>query len=241
MMRRIPDFTDPNWHVKRSDRDLTRSVLEGKGSMPAMKTKLRATEVERIIRLVRHFKGGSFQIPDEEGENEDTNRPQTPASAPAAPSTSTPANATSPPADRTSSMQVLRSQGPARALYQRLCISCHGEDGRSGPLRPSVPSAPDFASADWQGQRSDQKLMISILEGRGTRMPPFQGRISETQAGELVAFLRSLSGSPTAARIDSQGDFEQRFQQLMEQMNDLKRQYRALPQPVGEAAEASRD
>src|SRR5690348_1869418 len=37
-MPKVPDFTDAEWHATRSEADLRRSILEGKGkSMPPMR------------------------------------------------------------------------------------------------------------------------------------------------------------------------------------------------------------
>jgi mono/diheme cytochrome c family protein len=235
-MRRIPDFTDSQWHVRRSDRELARSVLEGRGSMPAMKTKLRADDLGRIIRLVRNFQGGKFEVPEDKVESENVDQPQ-----PAHSSAASPPEPSTPLAGTASSKSVANISDAARGLYQRFCIACHGEDGRSGPLRSSIPSAPDFTSAAWHGQRSDQKLIISIHEGRGTRMPPFEGKITDVQAVEIVAYLRSFAGPGAPAKTNSEDEFGRRFQDLMRELNDLQQQYRALPQPVVEIKRVSRD
>jgi len=71
LMRRTPDFTDPEWHRARGDRDLTRSIVKGKGAMPATKAKLAAEQLDRLVRLVRSFRGGRFQIPEETDDSAD--------------------------------------------------------------------------------------------------------------------------------------------------------------------------
>jgi uncharacterized membrane protein/mono/diheme cytochrome c family protein len=70
LMPRVPDFTDSIWQATRSDLDLARSILEGKRTMPAMKSKLRTDELETIVRLVRSFRDGRFQISEDEDQGE---------------------------------------------------------------------------------------------------------------------------------------------------------------------------
>jgi uncharacterized membrane protein len=73
LMRRTPDFTDSEWQRRRSDRDLARSIVKGKGAMPAAKVPLAADELETLVGLVRRFQGGRFQIPedDDDGGNQE--------------------------------------------------------------------------------------------------------------------------------------------------------------------------
>jgi uncharacterized membrane protein/mono/diheme cytochrome c family protein len=76
MMRRVPDLTDSKWQDTRGDVDLARSIIEGKRTMPAMKSKLPADELESIVRLVRSFRDGKFQIPEDADEKEDSSSGQ---------------------------------------------------------------------------------------------------------------------------------------------------------------------
>jgi hypothetical protein len=59
-------------------------------------------------------------------------------------------------------------------------------------------------------------------------MPAFSGKLSEPQTRELVAYLRSFV--PAGARsvpTNASSDFRRRYQALQDEMNKLKRQYRA--------------
>jgi mono/diheme cytochrome c family protein len=61
----IPDFTDRRWHASRSDAELSRSILEGRGkSMPRMKSKLGSVDVQRMVAFVRGFAGGTQVVSD---------------------------------------------------------------------------------------------------------------------------------------------------------------------------------
>jgi mono/diheme cytochrome c family protein len=128
-----------------------------------------------------------------------------------------------------------RQTGPAagreRAAWQHFrqrCARCHGEDGTGGPLRDSNPEVPDFRSRTWHRGRSDTELLVTILEGKGRRMPAFGGRISEQEARELVKRIRAFSAGPARPAAASSADFDGRFRELQKEMEDLKRQFREL-------------
>jgi hypothetical protein len=95
-------------------------------------------------------------------------------------------------------------------------------------MRAQTPSIPDFTSPAWQQRRSDPQLTTTIFEGKGTGMPTFRGKLDETQARNLVAYLRAFaptSGSATSARPT---EFKLRFQKLTTELDDLKRRYEEL-------------
>jgi mono/diheme cytochrome c family protein len=123
----------------------------------------------------------------------------------------------------------------ARRLYGRHCASCHEDDGTGGALRQAVPQVPDFSSHAWHARRSDAQLVVSILEGKGTRMPPFHGKISEDGAQDLVGLLRTFDPAyePGAARRQPLGteEFDRRLRQLDAEMEELKRQFREASAP----------
>jgi mono/diheme cytochrome c family protein len=231
LIRTIPDFTDPNWQVVRSDHELLRSVLNGKGKMPSMKEHLAGADVNMIIRLVRRFQGGSVDVSEDNaaggvevptGERRG-DRPARPSARLAGVTEGKPDSA---------------ATQPAFGIYQRFCASCHGADGRSSPLRPTVASAPDFTLPSWHAERGPARLKISILEGRGTRMPSFHGKIGAPQVESLVSLLRSFSASAATEPNKSLDDFDRRFEQLMKELETLKRHYYEPTPRVSSAARA---
>ncbi len=72
-------------------------------------------------------------------------------------------------------------------------------------------------------------------------MPPFQGKLSDGEASELASFVRSFSTAAPRPAASSQEEFDRRFQQLMEELNRLKRQYQALSQPARQRDQLSMD
>jgi mono/diheme cytochrome c family protein len=209
VMQRIPDFTRPEWHGTHDDDGLQHSIREGKGFMPAMKDKLGPTEVVLLVTLVRSFRGGEQVVPD---EPEDQNEPSTPPQ----------------PRGSAESTQSVPRSDAIPGLFQRLCSSCHGADGHGNAMRAQMPRIPDFTVSDWHQRRSDAQLTASVLEGRGTAMPAFSGKLDEPQVHALVGYLRSLvlGGAQSIPRPSS--DFRRRYQELQHEINKLERQYRAL-------------
>jgi uncharacterized membrane protein len=67
-------------------------------------------------------------------------------------------------------------------------------------VRRRQPELPDFRDTTWQARRRDAQLLASILDGKGTRMPPWRDELSEEQARGLVAYVRSFASGPEPAR-----------------------------------------
>jgi hypothetical protein len=98
-----------------------------------------------------------------------------------------------------------------------------------------VPQVPDFTRHAWHARHSDAQLVVSILEGKGSRMPAFHGKVSEGGAQDLVSLLRTFDPSydPAAARQQPLGveEFERRLRQLEAEMEELKKQFRDASAP----------
>jgi len=81
--------------------------------------------------------------------------------------------------------QNASDEAAGKALFNGLCVTCHGFDGAGGagpPLnRPRLLSAPDDAS-----------LRRIISEGIPDRGMPRVRRVLEDELGQLVAYVRSL-------------------------------------------------
>ena len=224
-MRAIPDFTKHEWHRTRSDERLVHSIREGRGKMPAMKRKLSETEVPQLVSLIRNFRGGQQLVPDEPEDEKNSAK------------SSERNNKT---ARENGVVQIPQPDSPAinahvnqqadagRGIFQRFCKSCHGTDGRGTTLRDQTPSIPDFTSQVWQQRRSPPVLMTAILEGKGTVMPAFRGKLNEDQIRDLVAYLRAFAPQSASASVGPETDFKRRFDQLTQQLDDLKKQYQEL-------------
>ena len=111
-------------------------------------------------------------------------------------------------------------------LFTRYCVKCHEPDGKANAVRVVFSQIPDFTRGAWQKERSDPQLVASILNGKGADMPAFAGKLSDKQARELVAHIRALGGG-IRTREAKPDDFDVRFRQLEDQLQELKRQSRA--------------
>jgi hypothetical protein len=71
--------------------------------------------------------------------------------------------------------------------------------------------------------------VVSILDGKGTLMPAFRGRVSDERAQDLSAYVRAF-GPPRAASSEAAAsDFEQRFLELRAQWNEFRKQMQEMP------------
>jgi alcohol dehydrogenase (cytochrome c) len=78
-----------------------------------------------------------------------------------------------------------------RTLFRSECSYCHGIDARGGSRGPDLA-----AGRSVQGD-SDESLFNTITEGiSGTEMPP--NNLDDDEIWGIVAYLRSLRGSPSA-------------------------------------------
>jgi len=193
--------------------------------MPAMKAKLGETEVVQLVSLVRNFRGGRQLVLDEPDDEENS------AESPERKNMTARQGSTvhtAQPGSPAIGAPVNQQADAGRGIFQRLCKSCHGSDGQGTALRAQTPSIPDFTSQVWQQRQSLPQLTTSIFEGKGTVMPAFRGRLDEAQVRDLVTYLRAFAPQPTSTSSGPGTDFKRRFQQLTQELNDLKRQYQDL-------------
>ena len=121
----------------------------------------------------------------------------------------------------------------SKELYQQLCQRCHGADGKGDPGTKDVP---DFTRRSWHEQKHDPQLTVSILDGKGTVMPSFNGKVSRAQAKELVSYVRTFAptvqGKQAVAPATSM-DFEAQFQKLQKDYERLQKQLKELTAEEG--------
>ena len=87
---------------------------------------------------------------------------------------------------------------------------------------------PDFTSEKWQKGRNNARLVASILEGKGTSMPPFADKLSNEEVKALAAFVRSFDLPDSKSMSATDNDFDKQFRQLSEQMKELRKQFQDL-------------
>lgn len=79
------------------------------------------------------------------------------------------------------------------------CASCHGAHGGGGMGPPLMSKTLTYGS-------EPANVFQTIMQGRPKGMPAWGGRIPEGQIWELVAFVRSLSGSEPATATPARAD-----------------------------------
>ena len=137
-----------------------------------------------------------------------------------------------PPLPATPSAETAARTHIAAGLYRQYCLTCHGVDGRGAEIRVAMPVIPDFTSRAWQRGQSNAQLAMAVLEGKGTLMPSFRGRVGE--AKELVAYVRAFGGvgTPGTRMVETPpSDFETQYRQLQQQWDELEKQIQALSPP----------
>jgi cytochrome c oxidase cbb3-type subunit 3 len=66
------------------------------------------------------------------------------------------------------------------------CTGCHAQGG--GAMGPAL------MDDQWIYGSEPDAIFTTIMEGRPNGMPSFRGRVTEAQAWQLVAYVRSMSG-----------------------------------------------
>jgi quinol-cytochrome oxidoreductase complex cytochrome b subunit/mono/diheme cytochrome c family protein len=221
----LPDLTDSKWQTAHSDADLKQSILDGKGKfMLPMKGKLSPTDAEQMVAYVRAFQGGKQLVQVET---------QPPVVPPPATQPTVVIRPKAPPAGQSSpgTLEAAARTRAATGLYRQYCLICHGADGRGAEMKASMPSIPAFSSRAWQEGLSNPQLVVSILDGKGTLMPAFRGRISDEQAQDLAAYVRAFGPVRAATTEAAPSDFEKRFREVQDQWYELQRQFQELSKP----------
>ncbi len=119
----------------------------------------------------------------------------------------------------------------ASELFKINCMVCHGPDGRGSTVRAAMPPIPDFTAREWQSTHDSALLSVSILEGKGTLMPPWRGKITPDQARDLVSYVRTFGPADLIASEKSPSDFGTRFRMLKKEWDDINREIQMLSRP----------
>lgn len=83
-----------------------------------------------------------------------------------------------------------------KALYEAYCAVCHGVDGRADtPVSEHLQPRPrNFADPIEMARVAEDRIYRAIKEGRpGTAMAPWGQALSETQIGDVIDYIRSLT------------------------------------------------
>ena len=209
----IPDFTNLSWQARRTDAKLLGSVLDGKGDdMPAQGGKISEEQARGLVRCVRDFASAAPKLAQDEsspfqpvGLARDVPGKVRPAGGAVEEQRPVPLPFDQ-QADRSQSVRRPDSQPPAsekppasagEALFRQQCVKCHGADGTGNKKRRRWPDIPDFTNGSWQARRTNAELTESILDGKGTAMPPLGDEVGEDQVPSLIAYVRAFAPALT--------------------------------------------
>ncbi len=74
--------------------------------------------------------------------------------------------------------------------FKAKCAMCHGPNGAGDTTMGKNLKLKDLGSADVQKQ-SDADLTATITKGKA-KMPPYDGKLTKEQIGDVVKFIRTL-------------------------------------------------
>jgi mono/diheme cytochrome c family protein len=78
--------------------------------------------------------------------------------------------------------------------YQRLCVKCHGPEGKGDGTAATGAQPPDLTDAQWDFGSSDGEMFTAIRDGTSPDMEGYKERLSETEMWNIVNYVKSLSG-----------------------------------------------
>jgi mono/diheme cytochrome c family protein len=89
--------------------------------------------------------------------------------------------------------QAAEASPQGKELFASACARCHGPDGTGGfPVSPGGPSPRNFRDRAFQTSHTDDQIKTTIVNGKGTAMPPFGATFDEGQLRALVGTVRSF-------------------------------------------------
>ena len=81
--------------------------------------------------------------------------------------------------------------GKGKQLYEQLCASCHGSDGKGVATMMMVQ---DLGSGVWQQTRTDAEIRMILTQGKG-QMPAFPN-LNSKDTRDVIRYVRTLRRVP---------------------------------------------
>ena len=87
---------------------------------------------------------------------------------------------------------AMAADAGGKATYEKLCVSCHGPDGKSNPAMTKVFGEKELNIATKEtAAKKDDELIKVIVEGRG-KMPASGKSLSKQEQKQVLEHARSL-------------------------------------------------
>ena len=83
-----------------------------------------------------------------------------------------------------------------RRVYLRLCVRCHGPEGRGDGEAAAGATPSNLTGTQWTYGSSDGELFSVIHEGTSPDMAGYAERMSDTDIWNVVNYIRTLKGAP---------------------------------------------
>jgi mono/diheme cytochrome c family protein len=80
--------------------------------------------------------------------------------------------------------------GTGEADYKAKCANCHGADGLAATPMGKMFKIASFKDPS-QVKLTDAEMIASTTKGKG-KMPAYDGKLSEAQIKDVVAYIRTL-------------------------------------------------
>ena len=79
-----------------------------------------------------------------------------------------------------------------KRAYQRLCVKCHGPEGKGDGSAATGAVPPDLTDAQSDYGSSDGDLFAVIHDGTSPDMEGYAGRLNDTEMWNIVNYLKTL-------------------------------------------------
>lgn len=90
-----------------------------------------------------------------------------------------------------------KSMNDGKAVFQKYCKFCHGEDAKGeGPMAPKGSHPPNLIDDAWDHGASDGEIFSIIRNGspkEKSEMKPYKSKLTDEEMWNVVNYLRSLA------------------------------------------------
>jgi mono/diheme cytochrome c family protein len=87
---------------------------------------------------------------------------------------------------------AMAADAGGKATYEKLCVSCHGADGKGNPAMTKVFGEKELnIAAKETAAKKDDELIKVIAEGKG-KMPASGKALSKQEQKQVIEHVRSL-------------------------------------------------
>lgn len=78
-----------------------------------------------------------------------------------------------------------------KALYDKYCKNCHGEDGSSDTKAGKMTESPNLKTAEWK-QGKTVEAVATTLSAKLGKMPSFEKKLTAEERNAVAAFVIDL-------------------------------------------------